>query len=612
MTAALLLLLVAAPAADHDVHSLANVDAVRPSHLSLDLTLDFETRRIQATSELTLAYASDAIPAHLDLDTRGLRIRRVMDPASGRELVFGLDAPVERLGQRLRIELGGERLEKVRIEYETGPDASALQWLEPRQTSGTRPFLLTQSQAVHARSWIPCADSPGVRVTYDAIVRVPPGLGVVMSAEHGDHEPDKGIFRFRMRETIPPYLLALAAGELGFRPLGARTGVYAEPAVLERAASEFRDVEQMVRIAERLYGPYRWGRWDSIVLPASFPYGGMENPRITFATPTILAGDRSLVSVMAHELAHSWSGNLVTNATWSDFWLNEGFTTYLENRIVEVLYGADVAAMEVLLGQQSLRGKVEELQASRPSDTALVVELAGRDPGEAATEIAYEKGASLLRVLERRFGRRAFDAFLRSYFQQNAFTSMTTKHFLEVLKRELFRGDGQAWAEVRVEEWVFGTGLPGNLVTPRSRAYDAARAAASSFVKTGALDAIGKGWVTAQWRLFLGELPKPLALERMAALDRRFQLTRSGNAEVLAAWLEHAATAGYAPAYPALEAFLTRVGRVKFLEPLYRALERNETTRALAREIYAKARPGYHPIAVTAIDAVLGSPHASQ
>jgi len=610
LTAALLLL-VAASAAAHDVHSLANFDVVRPSHLSLDLTLDFETRRIQATNELTLAYASDATPAHLDLDTRGLRIRRVTDPASGRELAFGLDAPVEWLGQRLRIDLGGARLEKVRIEYETGPDASALQWLEPRQTSGSRPFLLTQSQAIHARSWIPCADSPGVRVTYDAIVRVPPGLSVVMSAEHGDHDPDKGIFRFRMRETIPPYLLALAAGELGFRPLGARTGVYAEPAVLERAASEFRDVERMVRIAERLYGPYRWGRWDSIVLPASFPYGGMENPRITFATPTILAGDRSLVSVMAHELAHSWSGNLVTNATWSDFWLNEGFTTYLENRIVEVLYGADVAAMEVLLGQQALRRKVEELRASRPSDTALVPELAGRDPGEAATEIAYEKGASLLRVLERRFGRRRFDAFLLSYFQQNAFTSMTTTRFLEILKRELIRDDDRAWTEARVEEWVFGTGLPGNLVTPRSRAYDAARAAASSFVKTGALDGVGKGWVTAQWRLFLGELPKPLAPERMAALDRRFDLTHSGNAEVLAAWLEHAVAAGYPPAYPALEAFLTRVGRVKFLEPLYRAMEKNETTRGLAREIYAKARPGYHPIAVTAIDAVLGSPEAS-
>jgi hypothetical protein len=314
---------------------------------------------------------------------------------------------------------------------------------------------------------------------------------------------------------------------------------------------------------------------------------------------------------MAHELAHSWSGNLVTNATWSDFWLNEGFTTYLENRIVEVLYGADVAAMEVLLGQQALRRKVEELRTSRPSDTALVPELAGRDPGEAVTDIAYEKGASLLRVLERRFGRRRFDAFLRSYFQQNAFASMTTTRLLEILKRELFRGDGQAWAEVRVEEWVFDTGLPGNLVTPRSRAYDAARGVVSSFVKTGALDGVGKGWVTAQWRLFLGELPKPLALERMAALDKRFDLTHSGNAEVLAAWLEHAVAAGYAPAYPALEGFLTRVGRVKFLEPLYRAMQRNETTRGLAREIYAKARPGYHPIAVTAIDAVLNSPEAS-
>ena len=609
---ALLLFLVAAPAAARDFHSLANFEEVRPTHVSLDLTLDFEARRIRATAELTLAYADGAAPSHLALDTRDLRIRRVTDPASGRELGFGLEAPVEHLGQRLRIDLAGTRPDRVRIEYETGPEASALQWLGPRQTSGGRPFLLTQSQSIHARSWVPCADSPGARVTYDATVRVPPGLSVVMSAEPVSQAPDAGVFRFRMRQSIPPYLLALAAGELGFRPLGRRTGVYAEPAVLDRAAREFRDVERMLEIAERLYGPYRWGRWDTIVLPPSFPFGGMENPRITFATPTIIAGDRSLVSVMAHELAHSWSGNLVTNATWSDFWLNEGFTTYLENRIVEALSGTDIAAMEALLGQQALRRQVEELKDSRPGDTALVFDLGGRDPDEGGTDIAYEKGANLLRLLERRFGRQRFDGFLRGYFQQNAFTSMTTERFLETLKRDLFRGDARAWTELRVEEWVYGAFIPANIVTPRSRAYDAARAAASAFATTGTLEGVGKGWVTAQWRLFLGELPKTLTTVQMEALDRRFDLTRSGNAEILAAWLEHAARAGYAPAYPALESFLVHVGRLKFLEPLYAAMEGNARTRALARDIYAKARPGYHPIAVSAIDALLRWPPAGE
>ncbi|HET7294365.1 MAG TPA: M1 family metallopeptidase [Vicinamibacteria bacterium] len=604
MNAVLLLLLAAAPLLARDVHSLANVEEVRPTHLSLDLVLDFEARRIRATSELTLAYADGAAPGHLDLDTRGLEIARVSDPASGRELRFELEAPVEHLGQRLRIQLGSSRPAKVRIEYATSPDASALQWLGPRQTTSGKPFLLTQSQAIHARSWIPCADSPGARVTYNATVRVPAGLRVVMSAEHLAHEPEKGVFRFRMTQSIPPYLLALAAGEIGYRSLGPRTGVYAEPDVLERAASEFRDVERMLEIAERLFGPYRWGRWDTIVLPPSFPFGGMENPRITFATPTIIAGDRSLVGVMAHELAHSWSGNLVTNATWADFWLNEGFTTYLENRIVEVLYGRDVAAMEALLGQQALRRRVEALR-ERPGDTALVFDVAGRNPDEIGTDIAYEKGANLLRLLERRFGRGRFDAFLRSYFEGNAFTSVTTARFLEDLKRELFRGDARAWSELRVEEWVYGAGIPPNIAVPSSRSYDEARAAAAAFATKGTLDGVGKGWVTAQWRLFLGELPKAMTPAQMDALDRRFDLTRSGNAEVLAAWLEHAARSGYAPAYPALEAFLTRVGRLKFLEQLYTAMEASPETRPLARDVYARARPGYHPIAVSAIDALL-------
>lgn len=594
----------ARPGSERDLHSLANVDAVRPVHLSLDLLLDFEARRIRGTNVLSLEYAAGAAPAHLDLDTRDLAIRSVDDPATGQALPFALQAPVEFLGQRLRIDLRGTRPLRVRVEYETGPNASALQWLLPRQTSGRLAFLLTQSQAIHARSWIPCADSPGARVTYDATVRVPPGMSAVMSAENLAHDPKAGVFRFRMSESIPTYLLALAAGEIAFKPLGARTGVYAEPALLDAAWSEFRDVERMVEIAERLYGPYRWGRWDTIVLPPSFPYGGMENPRLTFATPTILAGDRSLVSVMAHELAHSWSGNLVTNATWSDTWLNEGFTTYVENRIVEELYGADLAAMERILAQQELRAEIGALERDHPGDSALVLDLQGRDPDEGASAVAYHKGANLLFLLESHHGRPRFDAFLRGHFDRNAFGSMTTPRFLEVLKRELFQGDERAWAELRVEEWIYRPGVPSNMVVPESRAYVATRAAAEAFVREGALPDAAK-WVAAEWLLFLNALPSGLTPAQMRALDARFALTRSGNAEILAAWLEKAVRAGYAPAYPALEAFLVRVGRLKFLRPLYTALNESPQTRELARSIYEKARPGYHPLAVAMVDALL-------
>ncbi len=587
-----------------DVHTLASVNEVWPTHLSLDLTLDFATRRIRGTNQLTLAYAEGPAPAHLDLDTSELRIARVVDPGSGRELSFTLDAPVRFLGRRLRIDLGGARPARLRVEYETSPGASALQWLTPQQTSsGKLPFLFTQSQAIHARSWIPCADSPGTRITYDAVVRVPPGTRVVMSAEHLSHDPAQGLFRFRMSEPIPPYLMALAAGELGFEPLGPRTGVYAEPTVLARAASEFRDVEKMLEAAEELYGPYPWGRWDTIVLPPSFPFGGMENPRLTFATPTIIAGDRSLVDVMAHELAHSWSGNLVTNATWSDFWLNEGFTTYIENRLVERLYGKDLAEMQALLQIRQLRKAAAEKQRA-PGDTQLAQELRGRNPDDAGS-VAYEKGSSLLRVLEKHFGRERLDAFLRGYFAGNAFHSMTTGRFLELLRAGLFKDEPAAWDALHVEEWVYGRGIPDNLVEPRSQRFANTRAAAEAFVKAGATEGIRAEWLTVEWLDFLGALPKPLSRAQMEALDRNFGFTTRGNSEVLFAWLEHAVAASYEPAFPAIERFLTSMGRRKFLEPLYEDLDANPKTRDLARRIYAKARPTYHPIAVATIDAIL-------
>ena len=602
-----LALATSGPAADP--HSFGNPQVVRPRHLDLDLTLDFAARVVRGSCVLELDYLDREGASHLDLDSENLKLERVVDPASGRELPFVLGPSEPPLGQRLRITLPTPRPDRVRVVYETSPSASALQWLEPRQTtSGKRPFLFTQGQAIHARSWIPTMDSPGVRATYAAVVHAPPGTLVVMSAEHLAHDPKQGVFRFRMPQPIPAYLVALAAGEIEFRPLSARTGVYAEPAVVERAAAEFQDAEKMMQAAEALYGPYAWGRWDTIVLPPSFPFGGMENPRITFATPTILAGDKSLVSVLAHELAHSWSGNLVTNATWSDFWLNEGFTTYIENRIVEALYGKERAEMEVLLAQRQLQDTLASPRSS-PERTRLAQDVAERNPEESYSAVAYEKGAEFLRVLEARFGRERFDAFLRGYFSGNAFQGMTTDRFLEILKRDLFPGDEDAWRAVRVEEWVRGTGLPDNRVVPSSQRFVRTRAAAEAFASSGALDGATWGaWTTAERRDFLGSLPRLLAPERMGALDRALRLSEARNAEVLSAWLRLAARNAYEPAYPALEAFLVGQGRLKYLRPLYATLLENPKTRELARSIYAKARPGYHPIATASIDALLSHP----
>jgi aminopeptidase N len=593
------------PEALPDPASFGNAREVRTTHVALDLALRFDSRTIAGTAELDLEYPGGRRVRFLDLDTRGLRIAAVTDARRGRPLPFTLDPPAGFMGRRLRITLPRPAPRRVRIEYETGRDASALQWLDPPQTtSGRLPFLFSQNQAVHARSWIPIMDSPGVRVTYEAVVRVPPGMRAVMSAEEGRHEPARGIYRFRMRQPIPAYLIALAAGEIEFRPLSARTGVYAEPAVIAKAAREFADTEQMMQVAERLYGPYRWGRYDIIVLPPSFPFGGMENPRLTFATPTIIAGDRSLTALIAHELAHSWSGNLVTNATWSDFWLNEGFTSYIENRIVEEIYGREVAEMEALLALRALREAMADPQ-TKPEDTRLQIDLAGRDPDDVATDAAYDKGANLLRMLEHRFGRPRFDAFLRRYFDANAFRSMTTERFLDILKRDLFGGDEALWKQVNVEEWVHGPGLPATVVAPSSPRYDRAVAAAKRFAETGSLDGAGGAWVTTEWLGFLGALPKQMTAEQMAALDARFRFSQSGNSEIRFAWLMHAARNTWEPAFASLEDFLTHMGRQKFLRPLYRALDENPRTKELARRIYARARPTYHPIAVSTIDEVL-------
>ncbi|MBD0371784.1 MAG: M1 family metallopeptidase [Pyrinomonadaceae bacterium] len=589
-----------------DFHSYSNPQEVRVRHVDLDLGVDFEQKILKGTATLTFEKVSQKSNA-LVLDTRALNISMVEASADGRrfsntEFTLGANDPV--LGAPLNISLP-EGATGVRIHYATSPGASGLQWLGPQQTAGKQqPFLFTQSQAIHARSWIPLQDTPQVRVTYTAHVRTPSRLMAVMSAENNPSALRNGDYRFRMVQPIPSYLIALAVGDLRFRALGRRTGVYAEPPVIEKAAREFIDTEKMVEATERLYGPYRWGRYDLLVLPPSFPYGGMENPRLTFATPTVLAGDKSLVSLIAHELAHSWSGNLVTNATWSDFWLNEGFTTYIERRIIEAVYGRAREEMEAALGLRSLE---EEMAGLEERDRVLHIDLKGRDPDAGSTGVPYEKGALFLRSLEETFGRARFDQFLKSYFAHFAFQSIRTEDFVSYLKANLLDKYPAQAARVPVEEWIYKPGLPESAPRPASDAFARVEAEAKRWLKGEIAPAKIQtaAWSTQEWLHFLKSLPEDLGSARMSELDRAFRLTSSGNSEIAFQWLLMAIRNRYEAAYPKLEEFLTTIGRRKFIRPLYEELMKTPEGRERARSIYRRARAGYHPIAVAMIDEIV-------
>ena len=591
----------------HDPSSYANISAFVTTHLVIDLTTDFGARVLSGQVSLSFE-RRDPSATELVLDTRDLTISKA-EAAIGSgawvETPFKLDAPTPAFGSALRIVMppGADR---ARVTYVTSPGAKGLQWLTPAQTAGQKhPFLFSQAQAIQARSFIPLQDTPAVRVTYDATIRTPNELVAVMAAER--KAAGAGVFQFTMPQPIPSYLIALAVGDLAYRAMDARTGVWAEPSTVEAAAREFSDTGRMIEATEHLYGPYRWGQYDLLVLPPSFPFGGMENPRLTFATPTVIAGDKSLVSLVAHELAHSWSGNLVTNATWSDFWLNEGFTTYLERRIVEAVYGQARAEMEAMIGVKDLEEGRKTIEVAR--DKTLLPDMTNRDPDDAYSTVPYEQGALFLVFLEHRFGREAFDAFLRRWFDSHAFKSATTEQFLLFLKEQLLAAKPGVVTDAEIQEWLHSETIPAFAALPKSDAFERVERARDAWLQGGPINALAdttKTWSTQEWIHFVDSLPRKMETSRLAGLDRQFKLTDSTNAEIAHVWFRLAIANSYTAAYPAMERYMVRIGRRKLIVPLYRDLAATPAGLALAKKIYAGARAGYHPLAQDTLDPMLG------
>ena len=583
-----------------DLHSYSQPDKSVVKHLALDINVDFEKQLLSGKAVYDIQNNNSD---EIIFDTRNLNIQKITLGEDEKETKFSLSAKDSIFGQALTVTIE-KNTSHVNIYYSTTKGAEALQWLNAQQTAGkSQPFLFTQGQAILSRTWFPCQDSPGIRFTYNAKVSVPKNLLAVMSAENPVAKNETGVYNFSMPQPVPAYLVALSVGDIAFKKIGERTGVYAEPVMLEKSAYEFTDMENMLISAEKLYGKYQWGRYDVIVLPPSFPFGGMENPRLTFATPTIIAGDRSLTSLVAHELAHSWSGNYVTNATWDDIWMNEGFTVYFERRIVEAIYGKDYVDMQWQLGLQDLEATIDEFKESG-EESSLKLHLQGRNPDDGLSDIPYEKGAHFLLLLEQKAGREKLDKFLNDYFNAHAFKTITTEEFVKYLDEELIK---KYSLDVNVDEWIYKNGLPANCPKVVSAKFKTVEQALFSWNKGTKPELLPtKDWTCHEWLHFIRNLPGDINAMEMEKLDNAFHFTTSGNSEVAAAWFVQAINSNYKKPFPEIETFLMNVGRRKFILPLYKSLAKTEDGKKFALEIYAKARPNYHGVAANTVDELLG------
>lgn len=600
-----------------DAHSYSNTDKIHTTHLDLDIEVDFLNKRIYGVVRHTMERITDTDTAIFDIN--GPKIQKVTLGPKGneKETNFIIGPLKEFIGQPLSVKIN-KNTTQINIYYETTENCGALDWLSPELTAGKEhPYLYTQGQAILTRTWIPVQGTPANRITYSADVKVPSELMAIMSATNPKQKSETGTYHFEMKQPIPVYLIALAVGDLEYRSLGNNCGVYSEPSMVDKCKWEFVDLPKMISAAEKLYGKYQWEQYDIVVLPYSFPFGGMENPRLTFANPTLIAGDRSAVSVVAHELAHSWSGNLVTNATWDDFWLNEGFTVYFENRIMEELYGKERADMLSMIEFQELKSEMEEfIKEGKAEDSRLKLNLKDRNPDDGMTSIAYVKGCFFLKTLERDCGRERFDAFLNGYFKDHAFSTMTTERFEKYLDEKLLKPNN---IKFNTKEWLYGKDLPKNCYAVTSERLEKAQALAKQFMNGKDIFKRPKkkkgkkqepaltrdSFAPQEWQAFIRELPEEVSIDKLKILDEKLHFTGWGNAEVATEWYVLAINSGYKDVRPSLEKFLTITGRRKFLLPLYKALSKTADDKMWAMKVYQTARNNYHPVSVGSVDEIL-------
>ena len=589
-----------------DSASYADLSQGRIRHIDFHVDVDFSTSTldIEATYQL-----EDPIHGSLYLDS--FRIDLGQARTNGRELEWEFDNKDDILGERLHLKgLDGDSI--FTLTFCTSPEARALQWLNAAQTAGGKhPFLYSQCQAIHARSIFPCQDTPSVRFTYSAQVEVPQGLTAVMAAEQaesavlsvseGEEGTEQTLFAFQMPQPIPSYLFAIAVGHLTFRELGPRTGIYAEPELIEAAAWEFAENETKMIEAEKLLGPYLWGRYDLLVLPPSFPYGGMENPRLTFLTPTSILGTRGQTALITHELAHAWTGNLVTNATWQDFWLNEGWTTYAESRITKVLEGKDVADLRAAFNEKQLRAVMERVGSDSPR-TCLKLPAEEKDADSFTTLIPYYKGCFFLQECEHAVGRERFGTFIQNYMSKFQFQSITTEAYLDFLKVEL----PEVFERVNVQAWVYEPGLPQEWHGPKSYLYDEVQQVLNNYLQgTLPIKEQTQEWHRYQILSFLQGLPKKIPVEDCQYLEDILELEKRNDAGYYSFFYPTCIRSGYQEILPRVETFMDRVGRMLYILPIVRALLEADWSRAEVRPLFESVRDRHHQITIHTIEGLL-------
>ena len=593
----------------NDNHSYANIDEIKTTHLNLELDVNFENKTIYgvARHEMSDHNCDTAI-----FDIKGLEIKKVtLGATKEKETNYVIGKNDELLGQPLKIAIE-PKTKYINIYYQTTSETEALDWLSPELTAGKKhPFMYTQGQAILTRSWIPLQDSPMNRITYSADVTVPPSLLAVMSASNETTKNNEGKYHFEMKQKIPAYLIALAVGDMVYNSLSEKCGVYSEPELSNACKNEFSDIPRMLSVAEKLYGAYRWEQFDIVILPYSFPFGGMENPRLTFANPTLIAGDKSLVSVIAHELAHSWSGNLVTNATWDDFWLNEGFTVYFENRIMEDVFGKDVANILAITEFQELEVALNDIEnGSHPEDSQLKLSLTGRNPDEGMTDIAYVKGAFFLRTIEKQVGRKKFDEFLKNYFDKHAFETITTEAFLSYIENELFKPNNITF---NTKQWIYEPGIPDNCIKITSERLNemsllADRINNGESIFEGKNKNLQRGdKITQEWQTFIRELSPNITAEQMMEIDEQLKFSKEGNPAIQSDWFQLAVKVGNKSVRPYMSDYLIKIGRRWYIESIYIALKESKDPNDLiwAREVFKKAEANYHYVSKSTIKKLL-------